>query len=42
MTSFPVLQKLSWSDAVFTLDSSEDFVARGGLHFSLSVIVSEL
>jgi len=24
------------------LDSSEDFMARGGLRFSLSVIVSEL
>jgi len=36
MTSFAVLQKLS------ELDSSEDFMARSGLHFSLCLIVSEL
>jgi len=26
----------------FSLDSSEDFMGRGGLRFSLSLIVSEL
>jgi len=32
------------SDAVFTIgmDSSKDFMGRGGLRFSLSLIVSEL
>jgi len=43
MTSFPVLQKLSYSDAGSTIGySSEDFMRRGGLRFSLSLIVSEL
>jgi len=41
MTSFPVLQSRR-AMRFSPLDSSEDFMGRGGLLFSLSVVVSEL
>jgi len=42
MTSFLVLQSCRRAMRFPPLDSSEDFMRRGGLRFSPSLIVSEL